>query len=103
MQGMDFEKHSVVTVDHWKLELHRLRNMRVFDEKLSTPVMLSHGYGSSSVDFMLNPRNESLAYILADSGFDVWAVNYRANRFSNVKVVANVTSRPTNTDFYRAT
>lgn len=100
---MDFEKHSVVTVDHWKLELHRIRNMQVYDEKFSTPVMLSHGFGCSSLDFMLNRRNESLAYILADSGFDVWAVNYRANRFSTMKSIGGVAASPNSTDYYRST
>ena len=31
---------------------------------------------------MINPPGEGLGFILADHGYDVWILNYRATRFS---------------------
>ena len=103
MHGMRLDVIPVVTADGWKLEVHRVRNMKIFNSTLSTPAYLSHGYGCSSFDYMANPRNESLAFILADRGYDVWAVNYRANKFSNRKIVNGREIKPTSKDYYKAT
>ncbi|XP_018496369.2 lipase 3 [Galendromus occidentalis] len=85
-QGMAFDEYSVVTSDRWKLKIHRVRSPDVYNSTLSTPVLISHGLTCSSADFMMNPRSESLAFILADNGFDVFLVNHRGNQFSYEKV-----------------
>lgn len=103
LHNLTLERVPAVTDDGWVLELHRVRNMKIFDAALSTPVFVSHGCTCSSVDFMVNPRNESLIFLLADLGYDVWAVNYRANKFSN-RVMENSRPRePNATEYYRAT
>jgi hypothetical protein len=43
--------------------------------------------------WLLNSPEESLAFILADSGFDVWISNTRGTRFSRGHVSLNPTSR----------
>ncbi|XP_003743442.2 gastric triacylglycerol lipase [Galendromus occidentalis] len=103
LHGMTLESVDAVTADGWVLQLHRVRNMKTFKKSLSAPVLLSHGCACSSVDFMVNPRNESLAFMLADRGYDVWAINYRANKFSDKMIKGGRATKPNATDFYRAT
>ncbi|OQR75744.1 gastric triacylglycerol lipase-like [Tropilaelaps mercedesae] len=103
MHGINLTKLEIETSDGWLLEVHRLRSLSIYKAKLSTPVYLSHGFGCSSFDFMANPRNESLAFLLADAGFDVWAVNYRASKVSNRVRKNGVIGVPEEKDYYRAT
>lgn len=102
LHGLHLDYVYVDTQDHWVLGVHRVRNLKIFDEKLSTPVLLAHGFGCSSIDYIMNPRNESLAFILADHGYDVWMLNFRSNRYS-AKVRRNgEVTKPQPKDYYRA-
>ena len=104
LHGMNLTRYNVTTSDRWILGVHRLQSMEIYDEKLSTPILLCHGFGASSFDFVSNRRNESLGFLLADEGYDVFMINFRANRFSNWKADRNGDPiYPMEDDYLRAT
>uniref|UniRef100_A0A182X8C8 Partial AB-hydrolase lipase domain-containing protein n=1 Tax=Anopheles quadriannulatus TaxID=34691 RepID=A0A182X8C8_ANOQN len=78
--GYPIEQYEITTADGYILTLTRIPPMRTKSDH-SLPVLLVHGLFASSADFLIIGPNNSLAYLLADQGHDVWLADLRGNRY----------------------
>ncbi|KAF2899230.1 hypothetical protein ILUMI_06945, partial [Ignelater luminosus] len=88
--GFPFEKHAVTTEDGYILELHRIpygRKRNNYYHKRE-PVLVIPGTFASSADWV-NMGENSLGFILADRGYDVWLGNYRGSTWSRKHIKLN--------------
>jgi pimeloyl-ACP methyl ester carboxylesterase len=90
--GYPVEEHSVTTLDGYILTLFRIPHGLQPSGIQRPPVLLQHALLCSSFDYVNNAPNESLGFVLADAGFDVWLGNNRGNQWGRQHVNLTVDS-----------
>ncbi|XP_031108146.1 triacylglycerol lipase 2-like [Ipomoea triloba] len=95
-QGYTCQEHKVTTEDGYILSLQRIPVGISGNKATKSPVLLQHGLFMDAVTWLLNPPTESLAFILADDGYDVWLANTRGTNFSR----GHTSLSPTDQDYW---
>jgi len=94
------ETHEVVTKDGYVLTIFRIPGGK--HSKGTTKhrgvFLLQHALMSSSADWVENLPHQSLGFVLADQGYDVWLGNVRGNRYCKKHITLKV-SNPKFWDF----
>ncbi|KAJ7526193.1 hypothetical protein O6H91_17G086700 [Diphasiastrum complanatum] len=92
--GYSCEEHTVTTTDGYILSVYRiLHGVNGNSQSLGSPVFLQHGLCGAGYQWLENSPQESLGFVLADEGFDVWVGNTRGTRWSSGHIQLSVNDK----------
>ncbi|KAL3285127.1 hypothetical protein HHI36_019251 [Cryptolaemus montrouzieri] len=92
--GYPVEIHEIITEDGYILNMYRIPHGKVGSKVNQKPILLMHGVYGQGENYIVNGiNNGSLAYLLADNGFDVWLGNSRGTQHGRKHISLNPTSK----------
>jgi pimeloyl-ACP methyl ester carboxylesterase len=82
-------EHTVTTSDGYVLTVWRVNKTAT---PSGNPVFIQHGLFGDGVVWTLN-KQKSLAFVLANAGYDVWIGNNRGNQFSRTNINLDIVTQ----------
>ncbi|XP_072399743.1 lipase 3-like [Diabrotica undecimpunctata] len=87
--GYPIDSHQIETEDNYILTAFRIPHGRNTTSSNNLPILLNHGMMGSADNYIWLGPQRSLAYILADKGYDVWLMNCRGTAYSRKHKILN--------------